>query len=157
MSSSAVTKLETSHALFMATVTRMQGCSKHLQQLVPHLAITRWCCKFDVDSSYCRRKQREAKKFGKQVSAEVKKERVATKKQAIDSVSKLRKARAKGGYEGDLDMDAELAKLDRRQSAGQALRGDRMGRGEWYTAPCTSVCVSVNRGLGRGGVKASCT
>ena len=76
-----------------------------------------------------RRKQREAKKFGKQVSAEVKKERQQTKKQAIDSVTKLRKSRAKGGYEGEFDMDAELVKLDRRQSAGQALRGDRMGRG----------------------------
>lgn len=114
-----------------------------------------WCCEFDADSSNRRRKQREAKKFGKQVSAEVKKERVATKKQAIDSVSKLRKARAKGGYEGDLDMDAELAKLDRRQSAGQALRGDRMGRGEWNTAPCTSVGVK-RRGRG-GGVEAHCT
>ena len=71
----------------------------------------------------------------------MKKERQQTKKQAIDSVTKLRKSRAKGGYEGDVDMDAELAKLDRRQSAGQALRGDRMGRGEALTQ-CETKCRS---------------
>ncbi len=38
-------------------------------------------------------------------------------------------ARAKGGYEGDLDMDAELQRLDRRQNAALAVRGDRMGPG----------------------------
>ena len=40
-----------------------------------------------------------------------------------------KQARAKGGYEGDLDMDAELQRLDRRQNAAMAVRGDRMGPG----------------------------
>ena len=39
----------------------------------------------------CRRKQREAKKFGKQVAAEVRKDRAANKKSAVDSISRLRK------------------------------------------------------------------
>ena len=84
----------------------------------------------------CRRKQREAKKFGKQVAAEVRKDRAQSKKAAVDSISKLRKARAKGGYEGDLDMDAELARLDRRQSGAQAARGDRMGPGVIACCSC---------------------
>ena len=35
------------------------------------------------------------KKFGKQVSAEVKKDRAANKKAAVDSISRLRKVKAK--------------------------------------------------------------
>jgi rRNA-processing protein EBP2 len=42
-----------------------------------------------------RRKQREAKKYGKQVAAEVRKERSASKKANVDAMTKLRKQRAK--------------------------------------------------------------
>jgi len=43
----------------------------------------------------CRRKQREAKKYGKQVMAEVRKERAASKRANVDSMTKLRKQREK--------------------------------------------------------------
>ena len=43
----------------------------------------------------CRKKDREAKKFSKQVAAERKKERAQEKKKAITDVSKLRKQREK--------------------------------------------------------------
>lgn len=65
-----------------------------------------------IQTAEQRRKEREAKKFGKQVAAERKKERDQEKKKAITSVSALRKKRQKDGFAGDLDMDAELAKLD---------------------------------------------
>jgi len=65
-----------------------------------------------IQTAEQRRKEREAKKFGKQVAAERKKERDQEKKKAITSVAALRKKRQKDGYAGDLDMDAELAKLD---------------------------------------------
>lgn len=53
---------------------------------------------FDVSIAYRllhRRKQREAKKYGKQVAAEVRKERTASKKANVDAMTKLRKQRAK--------------------------------------------------------------
>ena len=43
----------------------------------------------------CRKKDREAKRFSKQVAAERKKERAADKKAAITNISKLRKQREK--------------------------------------------------------------
>jgi len=48
-----------------------------------------------------RRKQRELKRYSKEVQAEKKKERTQMKKQAIDEVSKWRKTRAKEGYTPD--------------------------------------------------------
>lgn len=45
--------------------------------------------------SWRRRKQREAKKYGKQVMAEVRKERAASKRANVDSMTKLRKQREK--------------------------------------------------------------
>ncbi len=48
---------------------------------------------------------------------------------AAEVNARVEQARAKGGYEGDLDMDAELQRLDRRQNAALAVRGDRMGPG----------------------------
>ena len=43
----------------------------------------------------CSKKDREAKRFAKQVAAERKKERAADKKAAITNISKLRKQREK--------------------------------------------------------------
>lgn len=65
-----------------------------------------------IEGAEQRRKQREAKKFGKQVAAERKKERAQEKKKAITSVTALRKQRKRDGFSGDVDMEAELAKLD---------------------------------------------
>jgi rRNA-processing protein EBP2 len=43
----------------------------------------------------CRKKEREAKKFGKQVAAQRKQEKAQGKKAAITDISKLRKQREK--------------------------------------------------------------
>lgn len=43
----------------------------------------------------CRRKQREAKQYSKQVQAEKQKERTAAKKKQIESVTTMRKQREK--------------------------------------------------------------
>lgn len=67
-----------------------------------------------IEESSQRRKEREAKKFSKQVSAERKKEKAQDKKQAISSVSALRKQRQKSGFAGDMDVDQELEKMERR-------------------------------------------
>jgi rRNA-processing protein EBP2 len=74
-----------------------------------------------IEGAEQRRKQREAKKFGKQVAAERKKERAQEKKKAITSVSALRKQRERDGFSGDLDMDAELAKMDGRGGGKNAF------------------------------------
>ena len=57
-----------------------------------------------------RRKQREAKKYSKQVQAERLKEKAQAKKASIASISKLRKQRARDGFAGELDLDKELAR-----------------------------------------------
>ena len=64
----------------------------------------------------CRRKQREAKKHNKQIQAERQKEKAQAKKSSIEAVTKLRKQRQKSGFAGELDMDAELASMDRSRS-----------------------------------------
>ena len=61
----------------------------------------------------CRRKQRESKKHNKEIQAERQKEKAQAKKRSIDSVTKLRRQRQKSGFAGELDMDAELAQMDR--------------------------------------------
>ena len=72
-----------------------------------------------------RRKQREAKKVSKEVQAERRKEKAQSKKNSISQVDKLRKQRQRSGFAGDLDMDAELVKMDRqtKSPAGQRISG----------------------------------
>eukprot|EP00887_Chlorella_sp_A99_P000133 scaffold16.g133.t1 len=101
-----------------------------------------------IEAAEQRRKEREAKKFGKQarlaasdggrqgaaarapVAAERKKERDAEKKRAISSVAKLRKQarrafREKSGFTGELDMDRELAELEAAEAGGGGARGGK--------------------------------
>jgi rRNA-processing protein EBP2 len=68
-----------------------------------------------IEDSSQRRKERESKRFAKQVSAERKKEKAQDKKSAITNVSALRKQRQKSGFAGDVDVDAELEKMERGQ------------------------------------------
>ncbi|KAK9830655.1 hypothetical protein WJX74_000440 [Apatococcus lobatus] len=73
-----------------------------------------------------RRKQRELKKYSKEVQAEKRKERAQEKKRSIADVSRLRKRRAQQGYAGELDVEAELAGMEERRrpfSAGERIRG----------------------------------
>ncbi|KAK9862248.1 hypothetical protein WJX84_002448 [Apatococcus fuscideae] len=73
-----------------------------------------------------RRKQRELKKYSKEVQAEKRKERAQEKKRSIADVSRLRKRRAQSGYSGELDVEAELAGMEERRrpmSAGDRIRG----------------------------------
>jgi len=78
-----------------------------------------------IETAEQRRREREAKKFGKQVAAEKKKERDHEKKKAITSVSALRKQRERSGFAGDLDMDAELARMDSRGGAAGSGRNQK--------------------------------
>ena len=66
----------------------------------------------------CRRKQREAKRNSKEVQAERLKEKAQAKKSSISAVSKLRKQRQKSGFQGELDMDAELAAMSKQRNSG---------------------------------------
>ncbi|KAL4419941.1 hypothetical protein ABPG75_007039 [Micractinium tetrahymenae] len=68
--------------------------------------------KQQIEAAEQRKQEREAKKFSKQVAAERKKERAQEKKAAISNISKLRKQREKVGFAGELDVDAELERLE---------------------------------------------
>ena len=71
-----------------------------------------------------RRKEREAKNFGKQVAAERKIARARDKKKSISDVSALRKRLQSSGFAGDMDVDAELESIV-RQGVGSGSRGAR--------------------------------
>eukprot|EP00889_Picochlorum_renovo_P004828 jgi/Picre1/31858/NNA_007206.t1 len=75
-----------------------------------------------IEESEQRRKERESRKFSKQVAAERRKERSQQRKQAIESVANMRKARAKNNFEGDFDLN-EVGLGDKKPK-GQKL-GDR--------------------------------
>ncbi|PNH11380.1 putative rRNA-processing protein EBP2 [Tetrabaena socialis] len=68
-----------------------------------------------IEAAEERRKQREAKQYGKQVQAAKVKERGAEKKRQITEISKLRKQREKSGFEGELNMDDKLAEMDHKR------------------------------------------
>lgn len=107
-----------------------------------------------------RRKSRDAKKFGKQVMAEVRKERASSKKQAVDSMTKLRKQREKSGYEGEVDVEAHLAASEGRgrgrgggrdggRSQGRGGRSEgRGGRGGGRGPPAKRVAKDAKYGFG---------
>lgn len=65
-----------------------------------------------------RRKQREAKRNSKAVQAERLKEKAQAKKSSISMVNKLRKQRQRAGFQGELDMDAELEAMNKPKSYG---------------------------------------
>jgi len=75
-----------------------------------------------IEEAEQRRKERENKKYSKQVAAERRKERSQEKKKAIESVTNLRKQRAKSNFEGDLDLDT--VGLGDKSTKGKRL-GDR--------------------------------
>jgi rRNA-processing protein EBP2 len=78
-----------------------------------------------------RRKMREAKKFGKQLQAQRRAERSQEKKRNIEGIAKLRKQRKRSGFEGELDIDAELGKLDTQRRGvkpGERIRAGADGR-----------------------------
>ena len=82
-----------------------------------------------IEESEQRRKERENKKFAKQVAAERRKDRSQQKKQAIESVASLRKTRAKNNFEGDLDLD-EVVGLGTKGRRGNTNKpGDRFSAG----------------------------
>ncbi|KFM26930.1 putative rRNA-processing protein EBP2-like protein [Auxenochlorella protothecoides] len=66
-----------------------------------------------------RKKDRESKRFAKQVQAEKKKERAQEKKASISDVSKLRKQRKQSGFEGELDVDAALDDMSQRRASAK--------------------------------------
>ena len=80
----------------------------------------------------CRRKQREQKRYAKQVMAERVKEKAQAKKAGVASITKLRKQRQRDGFAGELDLDAELAgpRQGRKpaMSPGQRIRPGRLWR-----------------------------
>jgi rRNA-processing protein EBP2 len=79
-----------------------------------------------IEEAEQRRKDRESRKYSKQVAAERRKERSQQKKQAIESVTTLRKQRAKNNFEGDIDLDQ--VGLGDAKFKGKRL-GDRFSAG----------------------------
>lgn len=73
-----------------------------------------------------RRKQRDSKRYAKQVAAEARKEKAQSKKAAIGNISKLRRQRQRDGFAGELDMDAQLDAFE----GGGARSGNRGGGGQ---------------------------
>ena len=63
--------------------------------------------------------------MSKEMQAERRKEKAQSKKNSISQVDKLRKQRQRSGFAGELDMDAELVKMDRqtKSPAGQRISG----------------------------------
>ncbi|KXZ53630.1 hypothetical protein GPECTOR_6g547 [Gonium pectorale] len=78
-----------------------------------------------IEAAEERRKQREAKLYGKQVQLAKQKERNADKKRQITEISKLRKHREKSGFAGELDVDEQLAELDQRRPLNLKQLGQR--------------------------------
>ncbi|GFR44110.1 hypothetical protein Agub_g5272, partial [Astrephomene gubernaculifera] len=78
-----------------------------------------------IEQAEERRKQREAKMYGKQVQLAKQKERNAEKKRQITEVSKLRKQREKSGFAGELNMDEQLAEMDQRRPLNLKQLGQR--------------------------------
>ncbi|GLC34406.1 hypothetical protein PLESTB_000731900 [Pleodorina starrii] len=78
-----------------------------------------------IEAAEERRKQREAKQYGKQVQLAKQKERNADKKRQITEISKLRKQREKSGFEGELDMDEQLAELEQKRPLNLKQLGQR--------------------------------
>jgi rRNA-processing protein EBP2 len=100
-----------------------------------------------MEESEERRKQREAKKFGKEVQAEKLKERAKQKKHDIESVKKWRKGRNDSDYadgEDQFDPDAERPGKKQKISASPWDRSGGKGRGG-------DEISSRGRGGGRGG------
>lgn len=78
-----------------------------------------------IEESEQRRKQREAKRYGKQVQAEVLKERKKNKKDMEEKLTKWRKERNKTGATGDEDEFP----MEMMQDKPQAVKGDRSRSG----------------------------
>ncbi|EFJ48581.1 hypothetical protein VOLCADRAFT_104643 [Volvox carteri f. nagariensis] len=78
-----------------------------------------------IEQAEERRKQREAKMYGKQVQLAKQKERNAEKKRQITEISKLRKEREKSGFAGELDMDEQLEELEQRRPLNLKQLGQR--------------------------------
>lgn len=75
-----------------------------------------------IEEAEERRRQRETKRFQKQLQAERLKQKAQQKKKTIEHVSKLRKQREKSGFAGDFDFDAELAAMEQQEAKREALR-----------------------------------
>lgn len=83
---------------YLAEMVKSDGhMAKVKEQLVHEQSV--------IEEAEQRRKDRETRKYSKQVAAERRKERSQQKKKAIESVTNLRKQRAKSNFEGDLDLD----------------------------------------------------
>ncbi len=119
------------HAIARQGASRMRPC---LSWACPHLRFFQQLIqcspsKMRMRADACapararRRKQRDSKKFSKQVMAEKKKEKAQSRKAAVADVSRLRRQRARQGYAGELDVDKELAAMARPSHApGQRFR-----------------------------------
>ena len=77
-----------------------------------------------------RRKQREARKYSKEVQTARRQEKAASKKAAVAGVDALRRDRARKGYAGNLDADAALAAMEGRGGGVAARLGQRVREGE---------------------------
>ena len=105
------------------------------------LAIAPLCfCGFasrNVRADICRRKQRENKQYSKQVQAEKQKERIRSKKEQINDITKLRKQRVKSGFQGELEFDKDMKQKHKvtPDKAGQRIRqgATAFASSSWFT------------------------
>lgn len=102
--------------------------------------------KKQMEESEERRKQREAKKYGKEVQAEKLKERTQQKKKDIDSVKKWRKGRSDSGFaDGEEPFDIE--------GEGRAAKKQKVNASPWDRTGGRGR--DADRGRGRGGGRGS--
>eukprot|EP00891_Asterochloris_glomerata_P006027 jgi/Astpho2/6027/fgenesh1_pm.00084_%23_13_t len=74
-----------------------------------------------------RRKQREAKRFSKEVQAERRKDKAQQRKAAITDVTKLRKQRQKSGFAGELDLGDVLNQHRPVRKPGERILAGQKG------------------------------
>ena len=118
---------------YLAEMVKSDGhMAKVKEQLVHEQSV--------IEDAEQRRKERESRKYSKQVAAERRKERSQQKKQAIDSVTNMRKLRAKSNFQGEFDLDqvglgdakSKGKRLGERFSASGAKSGKRQKRDAKY-------------------------
>jgi hypothetical protein len=82
-----------------------------------------------LEATDTRRRDREAKKFSKEVAAERRKDKAQQKKAAISGVTAMRKQRAATGFQGELDVMAEVERMEGSgRGGGRAKPGGPVGR-----------------------------
>ena len=134
---------------FYAEMVKSDGHMQRVRAQMEHERAT-------IEAAGAARQAREAKRFSKEVSAERRKEKAASKKQASEGIAKLRADRQRGGFSGELDADAALEALERRGGVNNVGGGGgRAGRGDDGAGRGGGGGGGFGRGRGGGGGSSS--